>query len=347
MSTLSTWGRERRSAPDPRRAPLPFDVAARAATRTSLAAVAAVLAVQLLVPGGWGQLAWVPLVIGLLIGLPHGAVDHLLPAHRLGWGLPRLGVFALAYAALAAVGYVLFRAAPGPALLVFVLLSAWHFGTGETAFADLRAGRPVTRRAVPAAVLGGIVLLVPLVRGSTEAAAVIAAVVPGSDGVLPSAIQTVVLALVLPAASLLTASLVLAGRRLEALEVLALLALALFAPPFAAFGVYFGAWHSLRHLARVVSEDPGNAGELTAGQLGKPLRRFAVQAALPTVAVLVAIGVLWSTTDGWLGFLATDIPLLAALTVPHALVVTWLDRASAVSRPALPRARGPIQPLGK
>lgn len=325
MPTLSIWGRERRSAPAPRRAPLPFDVAARVATRCSLGAVATVLAVQLLVPGGWGQLAWIPLVIGLLIGLPHGAVDHLLPAHRLGWGIPRLGAFALAYAALAAVGYLLFQAAPGPALVVFVLLSAWHFGTGETAFADLRAGRPVTRRVAPAAVLGGVVLLVPLVRGSTDAAAVIAAVVPGSDGVLPSAVATVVLALVVPAAVLLVVSLVLAGRRLEALEVLALLALALLAPPFAAFGVYFGAWHSLRHLARVVAEDPVNAGELSAGRLVRPLRRFAVQAALPTTAVLVAIGVLWSTTDGWLGFVATDIPLLAALTLPHALVVTWLD----------------------
>jgi len=326
VSTLSTWGRERRSAPDPRRAPLPFDVAARAATGISLASVAAVLGVQLLVPGGWGHLAWVPLVAGLLIGLPHGAVDHLLPAHRLGWGLPRLGAFALAYASLAALGFLLFQAAPGPALVVFVLLSAWHFGTGETAFADLRARRTVTRRPITAAVLGGVVLLVPLVRGSTEAAAVIAAVVPGSDGVLPSAVATVVLAVVVPAAVLLAASLLLAGRGLEALEVLALLALALLAPPFAAFGVYFGAWHSLRHLARVVAEDPVNAGELSAGRLGRPLRRFAAQAALPTVAVLVAIGVLWSTTDGWLGFVATDIPLLAALTVPHALVVTWLDR---------------------
>jgi len=326
VSTLSTWGRERRSPPAPRRAPLPFDVAARAATRTSLTAVAAVLGVELLIPGGWGALAWIPLVTGQLIGLPHGAVDHLLPAHRLGWGLPRLGAFALAYAALAAVGYLLFQAAPGPALLVFVLLSAWYFGTGETAFADLRARRPVTRRPGAATVLGAVVLLVPLVRGSADATAVIRAVVPGSDGTLPAIVPVLVLAAVLPAAVLLTASRLLAGRRLEALEVLALAALVLLAPPFAAFGVYFGAWHSLRHLARVVAEDPANAPELFAGRLGRPLRRFATEAALPTVAVLVALGVLWSTTDGWLGFVATDIPLLAALTLPHALVVTWLDR---------------------
>jgi len=55
-----------------------------------------------------------------------------------------------------------------------------------------------------------------------------------------------------------------------------------------------------------------------AEQAAAPLRHFPVQAALPTVPVLLAIGVLWSNTDGWLGFVATDIPLLAALTLPRA-----------------------------
>ncbi len=32
-----------------------------------------------LVPSGLGQVAWLPLLGGLLIGLPHGAADHLGP----------------------------------------------------------------------------------------------------------------------------------------------------------------------------------------------------------------------------------------------------------------------------
>ncbi|MCZ2818136.1 Brp/Blh family beta-carotene 15,15'-dioxygenase [Modestobacter sp. VKM Ac-2984] len=326
MSLLPVRVRGPRGAPAPGRAVRPFDLPARAATHVSLGAVTAVLLVELLVPGGWGELAWVPLVAGLLLGLPHGAVDHLAPAHLLGWGLPRLGVFALLYGALAAIAYALFQWAPGPALLVFVALSAWHFGTGETAFADLRAARPVSQRTAIAVVLGGVVLLVPLVRGTAEAAAVVSAVVPGSDGVLPPWVPVLVLSLALPAAALLGLTLALSGRRLEALEVLVLLALVVVVPPFAAFGAYFGAWHSVRHLARVIAEDPANTADLTAGRLGAPVRRFAVQAALPTAVVLVVLGVLWSAADGWLGFVATDLPLLAALTLPHALVVTWLDR---------------------
>jgi beta-carotene 15,15'-dioxygenase len=288
----------------------------RVATALSLGAAVAVVAVELAV--GWGDLAWVPLVAGLLLGLPHGAVDHLVPAHRLGWRPPRTALFALGYAVVAVLAWLAFRAAPGPALLVFVALSVWHFGTGETAFADLRAGRPVRRSATVAVVLGSLVLLVPLARGADEAAPVLAAVVPGSGGTLPAAVGTVVLAVAAPAGAALVVERLLAARWLEAAEVAVLLALVLLAPPFAAFGVWFGSWHAVRHVARVVADDP--AGGRAA------LRRFAVAAALPTAAVLAVGALLWSVAGGWTGLVATALPLLAALTLPHALVVAWLDR---------------------
>ncbi|SHG30267.1 Brp/Blh family beta-carotene 15,15'-dioxygenase [Geodermatophilus nigrescens] len=312
--------------PDRRTAGTPLAGPARAATVGSLTAVAAVVAVEVAV--GWGDLAWVPLVAGLLLGLPHGAVDHLLPGRLLRWPPARSAAFALAYAGVAAVAWLLFRAFPGPALLVFVVLSAWHFGTGETAFADLRAGRPVQRQVTASVVLGALVLLVPLVRGQADAAPVVSAVVPGWDGLLPPAVTTAVLVTVLPAAAALATERLLSGRWLEAAEVGVLLVLVLVVPPFAAFGVWFGAWHAPRHGARVLAGDPASAADLAAGRLGAPLRRFAAAAAAPTAAVLAVLALLWSATDGWTGLLVTLLPLLAALTLPHALVVAWLDRAS-------------------
>lgn len=291
----------------------------RVATAFSLSAAVAVVAVELAV--GWGDLAWVPLVAGLLLGLPHGAVDHLVPAHRLGRRLPRTALFALGYAVVAVLAWLAFRAAPVPALLVFVALSAWHFGTGETAFADLRAGRPVRRQATASLVLGSLVLLVPLARGAHEAAPVLAAVVPGGGGTVPAAAVTVVLAVVAPAGAALAVERLLAGRWLEAAEVAVLLALVLLAPPSAAFGVWFGCWHAVRHVAGVVADDPGDAPDAP-----DALRRSAVAAALPTAAVLAVGALLWSAGDGWTGLVATALPLLAALALPHALVVAWLDR---------------------
>ncbi|SDF05481.1 beta-carotene 15,15'-monooxygenase, Brp/Blh family [Blastococcus aurantiacus] len=304
-------------------------VPAALATAVSTTGVAAVLAVEVLVPGGWGAAAWVPLVAGLLLGLPHGAVDHLLPSYRLHWRPVGLLAFAAGYAALAALAWAVFTAAPGPGLLVFVLVSAWHFGTGETAFADLRAGGVPVPRPIAASVLGALVLLVPLARGSSEVAAISAAVVPGWDGQLPGAVRVAVLAVVLPAAVLLAGVSAARRRWLEAGEVLLLLALVLVVPPAAAFGTWFGTWHAVRHVARVVAEDPAGAADLRAGRLAPSLRRFAVAAAAPTVAVLVVLTLLWSAADGWRGFVAAYLPLLAALTVPHVLVVAWLDRSAA------------------
>jgi beta-carotene 15,15'-dioxygenase len=304
----------------------PHALPARVATVVSLAAAAAVVAVEVAV--GWGDLAWLPLVAGLLVGLPHGAVDHLVPASLPGRRPARPAARALGYAALAAVAWLLFRAAPGPALVVFVLVSAWHFGTGETVFADLRAGRPVHRRGTAAAVLGSLVLLVPLARGAEQAAPVLADVVPGTDGAVPAALPTAVLVVVLPAAGALAVERLLGGAWLEAAEVAVLLVLVGVAPPLAAFGVWFGCWHAVRHVARVVAGDPANADDLAAGRLAPPLRRFAAAAALPTLAVLAVLALLWSATDGWRGSLAAGLPLLAALTLPHALVVASLDRAA-------------------
>ena len=51
-----------------------------------------------------------------------------------------------------------------------------------------------------------------------------------------------------------------------------------------------------------------------------------VRRRLQGVAVLVVLALLWSTADGWRAFVATDVPVLAALTLPHVLVVGWLDR---------------------
>lgn len=345
MPSWAIRGQDPGTAPAPGGRPgTPFAAPARAATAVSGAAVVVVVLVEVAVPGGWGDAAWVVLVAGLLLGLPHGAVDHLVPAGRLRWSPSRVAAFAAGYAALAAAAWLAFRAWPGPALLVFVAVSVWHFGTGETAFADLRAGRPVRRRATAALVVGAVVLLVPLVRGSAGTAAVVAAVVPGSDGTLPAGVRTAVLAVVLPAAVLLAGELLRRGHRAEAAELTGLLVLVLVVPPLAAFGVYFGCWHAVRHVARVVAEDPADAADLTAGRLGRPLRRFAVRAALPTAAVLVALGLLWSAAGGWHAFVATDLPLLAALTLPHVLVVGWLDAAGPRPGSSPARADGAAGP---
>ena len=312
----------------PARTPAPARTPLATATAVSLVATVLALAVEVLVPGGWGSAGEAVLVAGLLLGLPHGAVDHVLPEARLGRSLRRRAVVVGVYAALAVLTYVSFRAAPGPGLAVFVAVSVWHFGTGETAVADLRTGGPVRRRGVAALVLGSVVLLVPLARPSPEAAAVVAAVLPGhpeGQPLLPPGVVPVVVA----AAVFLGAALLVRRRRLEALELCVLLGVALLLPPPVALGLFFGAWHSVRHVARVLTEDSASASP---GRPAAALLRFLRSAAAPTAVALGALLLLQQLVDSGEGLTAALVPVLAALTVPHALVVTWLDRVQGASR---------------
>ena len=57
------------------------------------------------------------------------------------------------------------------------------------------------------------------------------------------------------------------------------------------------------------------------------VRSLVVRAAAPTAAAAATLGGLWLWSGGnALNFVSEQIWLLAALTVPHGLVVAWLDR---------------------
>jgi hypothetical protein len=66
--------------------------------------------------------------------------------------------------------------------------------------------------------------------------------------------------------------------------------------------------------------------------LSRPLLRFVGQAALPTAAVLVVLALRWSAAEGWRAFVATELPVPAALRLPHVLVVSWLDGLESTGR---------------
>jgi Brp/Blh family beta-carotene 15,15'-monooxygenase len=304
----------------------PFARPAVVAAVVSRAAVGGVLAVQLRVPGGWGRAAWVPLVVGLLAGLPHGAVDHLVPGYALGPSRRRLVLVVAGYVLLAAAVLLAFRAWPGPALAVFVVASAGHFGAGETAFDDLRRGVAPRVDVLGVAGFGAAAAVLPLVAHPDAVAPVLALLVPGSSGRLPAPVAAflLVVALVLVIGAIVAR--LARGRRGSAAELALLAATAALAPPLAAFGAYFGGWHSVRHVARLLAEDPANAADLGAGRLARPLGRFARSAALPTAAALATVLALWVVAGGWETFVAADLVVLAALTAPHLVVVAWLDR---------------------
>jgi len=344
--------RSSRQAPSVQHAGLPTPLRSLG-DRLPPALLGLLLAGQLVSPADWSPVSWLPVTVGLLLGLPHGAVDHLVPAwiraRRLS--LPAGAALLVGYVATAAVMFVLLRRYPLPGLLVFLAASLLHFGTGEVQYHQLRtdpgarrrlrppAGRRRVRTAAAAALQvlgwGGTSVLLPLACWPDQVRPVLEALASGSGSVLLNpAVRHAATFVVLAAAALTVAQAGWRRRYRPAAELTLLVAVFLLVPPLVAFAGYFGAWHSTRHIVRLLAADPANTGDLAAGRLAPALRRFARAAAWPTALALLALVALMAAAHSVRAFLPADLTLLAALTAPHMLLVGWFDRQTA--RPTTP-----------
>ena len=269
--------------------------------------------------------------LGFIAGIPHGAVDHLLAA-RLTRGRPVM-LIAAAYGGMAALAWALMNWVGPIALVVVVALSALHFGLGELEVSrQLTGWRPSRIPAVAIVIAGSGALALPLARSGDQLAGVAMAVSPGLGSLIGAApMQTgLTVAWLIATVVAVTASLR-SGHPSVALDLTLIGVLGLVAPPLVAFAVWFGGWHALRHSARMLTVEPGCALLLSIGQPRAAAQRLVRLAALPSIAALTTVAAL-----GWFTVAAPDptavlaevLRLLLALTVPHMVVVAWLDRIS-------------------
>lgn len=286
--------------------------------------------------------------VGLLLGVPHGAVDHLLPSPRTG-RRPRsraLAGFVGAYLAVT-LAFVAFSVVlPAAALAVFVLVSLVHFGTADIAYNRRRRGsvRPSgpDNRAdlvVQTVAYGGCMSALFFLRWPQEVGTVLAFVGP-ADGPLAAALRAIgYLTLAAVAATVLRH--VRRGAYLEAAELGVLVLAACTAPPLVAFGVYFAAWHALRHSARVWPALPGLPALVVerrygrAGALGMlHVLPATIGAYLVLVLAFLAAGAGGSYSHP--GMLLVG-AVLTGITVPHVGLILRYDRQ--LLSPAFRRAR--------
>ena len=295
-----------------------------------LGALLAGVVLQLVAPGSLQAAGPALVVLAGVLGLPHGAVDHLAWGWAQGEVRPRLAVVAgYAVAAVAAVGVALL--VPVPALVLLLVLAAAHFAEGEVGWARLRGAAAHW----PAGAAAGVaVVVLPLVLRPAEVRPLLAGLDPALPGLLLSG--PVRAGLLVLTAALVLAGVAAAGRDRTRLGELALVvAVAALLPPLAAFAAWFAGWHAVRHTARLVQLDPRNGDDLAAGRVARPLGRFARSAALPTSVALVGTAALVTVTGVTGGLLLA----LLALTVPHTAVVARLDSSARLGPAAAPRTR--------
>ena len=279
---------------------------------------------------GQGSMGWqvIIAVVALAIGIPHGALDHLVTLPK---AQPKkMALFIVVYVAVAIVAVIGILKFNTVGFILVLFMSAIHFGIGDAAFIneiDKRtdAASKLNRLFyIPAA--GFTPVFIPLVNSaSTEA---LASVNPALINWHKGFDSEILLAIT--AFTILAIGVMVIGKRYrEALDLIALLLLAHLAPPLIAFAVYFGCWHAMRHTARLTLSLPRSIENLTQGMLRKSFSN-AVIPGLPALigTFIVAALLALSGRDFTDEFFWMALVVVWALTVPHMAVTAKLDRAA-------------------
>ena len=279
---------------------------------------------------GEGSMGWqvVIAVIALAIGIPHGALDHLVTLPK---AAPlKLAIFIAIYVAVAVVAVIGILQFNTVGFIIVLFMSAIHFGIGDAAFISEIYRRTAPERKlnrwfyIPAA--GFTPVFIPLVNSeSTEA---LASVNPdlinwhqGFDSQILFAVTTFALVAILV--------MIIGKRNREASDLTLLLLLAHLAPPLIAFAVYFGCWHAMRHTARLTLSLPRSIENLTQGMLRKAFSHAVIPGLPALIGTFVVAGIMaLSGRDFSDEFFWMALVVVWALTVPHMVVTAKLDRAA-------------------
>ena len=274
---------------------------------------------------GW-QLVLATIALG--IGIPHGAMDHLVTLPK---SAPvRMAIFVIIYVAIALLAiYAILRWNVWGFIFV-VVMSAIHFGIGDAAFLSEKDSLDGSSRSsawfyAPAA--GLLPVAIPLVNSrSTDALEKVnSALVDWHRGY-----TTEILILVAAVTALSLLALLQRKRFRDAIDIALLAALASFAPPLVAFAVYFGCWHAMRHTARLTSLLPNSESAYLRGRPGQAF----IAAVIPGLPALVGTFIFVVILAGFAQqdlsdkFLWLTLVTIWALTVPHMIVTARLDRAA-------------------
>jgi len=254
-----------------------------------------------------------------IVGLPHGALDHLVARQLFA---PVLGsrwwmVFGLLYVGLAGLMASIWLAFPLAALLVFLSLSTLHFGWDDPLWVRSSTG---PWDAVEHTCVGALPIVLPTWLHAAEVTVIFGWLMPAARPLDPDvvgAIAACAASAVLPVVGLRMFRLLLGRTAAPAVsaELAAIVILHVVAPPLIAFLAYFCGWHSIRHALEL-------ADDLEPGRPADGLRRFVREAApmtLTTVAAALLASAALVLTDIQLDSLLASIIFigLSVLTVPH------------------------------
>ena len=265
---------------------------------------------------GLDPLSLTALVAVVVIGLPHGAFDGAV-ALALGYGktLKSMLTFAFGYIAIAALVVAFWMIFPGIALTLFLIISIFHFGIG-----DSQSGKWLTRTTQTIA-HGGLVVVGISTLHQSEVELIFVHLVGSETELLWQFLNIASFGLIAVLITYLIQAFMQPSLRIRFFELLGLGLAYYFLPPLVGFALYFCAVHSVRHLRYTWIK-------LRLRAYG--VRTLVLLACLFTVISWVAgILIFWQIPNAEpldSAILQVIFIGLAALTVPHMLLVDGIFR---------------------
>jgi Brp/Blh family beta-carotene 15,15'-monooxygenase len=266
-------------------------------------------------------------LIALAIGIPHGALDHLVTLPKSS-SLKMAGFIAI-YVAVAIVTVVALLTWNVAGFVGVVIMSAVHFGIGDAAFISEIDRRSIKPKPFPrylyAAAGGALPVVIPLVSDKSSVALerVNSVLVNWHQGLNE---ELLLITLAIFAVALL---LLLRNRRIsDAIDLCLLYLLAVTAAPLLAFAVYFGCWHAMRHTARLTLVLPRSQKAYAEGRSWKAFLGAIWPGVPALIGTFVVAGIVIASRGGSVSneFLWITLVIVWALTVPHMAVTARLDR---------------------
>lgn len=270
-------------------------------------------------------------LIALIVGIPHGAIDHLIaiPSEPKG----RFIVYIVLYVAIALLAGWAIATWNLIGFQVVILMSALHFGFGDASFinedmvAQDKEKNSLTTEILYALPAGFLPVVLPLTDSRTLDA--LERINPALDNWAGSQLSLFRnLTLLIGLLSFLY--LLLTKKFSMAIDISILATLALIAPPLIAFAIYFGFWHALRHTARLVPKLPKAHQHIVSGDWHKAIWSVVFPGLYAIAGTLViAIGLMALNPENFSsGLLWSTLVIVWALTVPHMATTAKFDAAA-------------------
>ena len=262
----------------------------------------------------------------VLIGLPHGALDGAVAMHLgLVDKFSTMARFVIIYVGLAGLVVGAWIIAPSLSLIVFLTISMLHFGAG-----DARHGEGILRFAETLA-HGGLAIVGISQFHRSEADEIFYYLINQDTAMVWLAINVLTVAVIVAIIACVSQAAKDVKWSATTLELLILGIVYALVPPLLGFAIYFCLVHSARHFKRILSTIKATVD----------FSNIKNQAILFTTASWIAAGIaFWMFADfadpGPTVLRITFIGL-AALTVPHMLLIDGVMKSKQVNESVTPR----------